>query len=402
MRILVVTYRLPVYSGDAPSNTVFNLVKHLSRNHQVSLVGLAHRAFSRESLEGLSPFCHRVEWAHCPKWRGALRAARGLVSSEPLQMSYYRSRAFSDLVKRVVAEDRIELGYAYHLRSGQFLADATNIPRVIAIQPAQVLHFGRRYQLTHNPILRMAYGVEHRRLIGYEAALARKFESCLLISSKDRDAIDPEHSLDNVFFNPHGTDVQSFAPPTDAVRDPDAVVFSGSMFMDTNSSAAHYFHRHILPIIWARRPQTKFLIVGKNPPGSLQKLAEDRRITVTGTVPDLRPYLWSASVGVDPVRMAAGMQNKLIEGMAAGLPMVITPEANEGILAPEGHAVLVGNSPQEFAAHVLSLLDHPEQGRALASEALNFVQNNWSWEHHFHCLDDKLHALAEDWLYATA
>lgn len=394
MRVVVVTYRLPVYLGDAPSNTVFNLVKHLSRNHIVSLVGLAHRSVPNDSLQQLRQYCHRLEWMYWPKWRGVVGATRGLVSSEPLQMWYYRSKAFADLVKRVIAEEQIELAYGYHLRSGQFLADVNSIPRVIAIHPAQVLHFGRRHELTHNPILRTVYGIEWGRLIGYEAVLAQKFDTCHLISERDRDAIDPDRRLRNVFINPHGTDVKSFAFPAGTVREKDTVVFSGNMSMDTNSNAALYFYRNILPIIWTKQPRARFLIVGRNPPRSLLKLREDRRVIVTGTVPDVRPYLWKASVGVDPVRMAAGMQNKLIEGMAAGLPMVITPEANEGILAPEGRAVLIGRGPEEFAAHVLSLLHDPVQARSVATEGLAFVQAQWSWEHLFGCLEKKMNLLA--------
>jgi polysaccharide biosynthesis protein PslH len=401
MRLLIVTYRLPVYSGDAPSNTVFNLVKFLSRRHRVTLLGLATHPVPAQAKERLLQYCHRVEAVEWPRWRAAFSAARGLASREPLQMWYYRSAEFSDLVTRVIAEEKIDLALGYHLRSGQFLSDLDSIPRVIAIQPAQALHFGRRYKLTHNPVLRALYRLETDRLVGYEATLAEKFDSCLLISSKDRDAIDPNHRLKNVFFNPHGTDIHSFAPPANTIRDVNTLVFCGSMRMDTNSNAVLQFHRSILPLIWAKRPETKFLIVGKNPPRSVMKLAKDRRITVTGTVPDVRPFLWKAAVGIDPIRMAAGMQNKLIEGLAAGLPMVITEEANEGIQAPVGRAVLVGNTAEEFAAHVLTLLGNPAQAKALAAEGLAFVQAQWSWEHHFRSLEDKLESLTSCRQYAS-
>ncbi|MGB9146559.1 MAG: glycosyltransferase [Acidobacteriaceae bacterium] len=402
MRILFVTYRLPVYSGDAPSNTVFNLVKYFSRENQVSLVGLAPGPVSSEAKDRLARYCHRFEFVPWPKWRGALHAVSGLLSSEPLQVRYYRSRELAAKVRQIIAEERIELAYGYHLRSGQFLADLDSIPRVLAIQPAQILHFGRRYQLTHNPVLRLLYGMEYRRLRGYEAEVAAKFDSCLLISAKDREAIDPNHRLRNVFFNPHGTDVHSFAPPPGNLRDGNTIVFSGSMFMDTNAHAALYFHREILPLIWAKRPQTSFMIVGKNPPRSVLKLAEDSRVTVTGFVPDLRPYLWKAAVGVNPVRMAAGMQNKLIEGLAAGLPMVVSPEANEGIHAPVGKAVLLAHTPQEFAANVLALLDNPDAAGELGVHGQAFVQANWSWEHHFEHLDGLLQQLVENRASATA
>jgi polysaccharide biosynthesis protein PslH len=402
MRLLFVTYRFPVYSGDAPSNTVFNLVKYFSRKNEVSLVGLAPNPVSSEARERLAQYCRRFEFVPWPKWRGALRAASGLPSSEPLQVWYYRSAELAAKVRQVVEEERIELAYGYHLRSGQFLADLNSIPRVLAIQPAQILHFGRRHRLTHNPLLRMVYGMEYRRLRGYEAEVAGKFDSCLLISPKDREAIDPNHQLSNIFFNPHGTDVHSFAPPSGNLRDSGTIVLSGAMHMDTNADAALYFHREILPLIWARRPQTRFTIVGKNPPGSVLKLAEDSRITVTGFVPDIRPYLWNATVAVNPIRMAAGMQNKLIEGLAAGLPMVISPEANEGIHAPVGKAVLLANNPQEFAANVLSLLDNPAAARELGAQGQAFVQAYWSWEHHFELLEGLLHQLVEHRVPATA
>jgi glycosyltransferase involved in cell wall biosynthesis len=308
-------------------------------------------------------------------------------------MWYFRSKALAEKVKQVIAEEKIEMAYGYHLRSGQFLADLDSIPRVIAIQPAQVLHFGRRYKLTRNPVLRAIYGMEYRRLHGYEVNLAEKFNSCLLISEKDRDAIDPEHRLRNVFYNPHGTDVHSFAPPADVVREENSLVFCGAMYMDTNFDAVLHFCRNILPQIWAKRPETRFTIVGKRPPQSVLKLAEDRRISVTGYVDDVRPYLWKASVGVNPIRMAAGLQNKLLEGLAAGLPMVISAEANEGIHAPEGKAVKIGRTSEEFAAHVLALMSDRAEAKAMAAEGMAYVQSRWSWEHNFRSLEEHLNKL---------
>ena len=393
MRLLFVTYRFPAYSGDASSNTVFNLVKYFAREHEVSLVGLAPAPVSSEAMHQLAQYCRRVEVVAWPKWRGALGVARGLFSAEPLQMWYFRSKALAEKVKQVIAEERIEMAYGYHLRSGQFLADLDSTSRVLAIQPAQILHFGRRYKLTRNPIMRAIYWIEYRRLIGYELNLAQKFNSCLLISEKDRDAIDPAHLLNNVFYNPHGTDVDLFAPPADIAREENSLVFCGAMYMDTNFDAVHHFCRNILPLIWAKRPETRFTIVGKRPPQSVLKLAEDSRICVTGFVEDVRPYLWKASVGVNPIRMAAGLQNKLLEGLAAGLPMVISAEANEGIHAPEGKAVKIGRTPEEFASHVLELMSNRAEATAMAEEGLAYVQSRWSWEHNFRSLEEHMNKL---------
>lgn len=395
MRILFVTYRFPAFSGDASSNTVFNLVKYFSRKHEVFLIGLAPRHVPEEVKTQLSRYCRRIEIIGHPKWRGAISAACGLLSHEPLQMWYFRSNDLIDKVRQIISEEKIEIVYGYHLRSGQFLADINSIPRVIAIQPAQTLHFRRRHEFSRNPVLRALYRMEYERLTGYEADLASKFDSCLLISKKDRNAIDPNYTLNNVFYSPHGTDVHWFAPPSSVVREKGSLVFSGAMYMDTNSDAALYFHRQILPHIWKVRPQTRFTIVGKNPPQSIRKLAKDTRITVTGFVDDVRPYLWRASVGVNPIRMAAGLQNKLLEGLAAGLPLVVAPEANEGIGAPVGSAVCVARNPEEFAARTIELLDDPVRAEALASEGLRFVRLNWSWEAHFQTLEAHLENLVK-------
>jgi sugar transferase (PEP-CTERM/EpsH1 system associated) len=402
MRLLFVSYRFPAYPGDASSNTVFNLVKYFSRSHEVSLIGLAPAPVPSGRLECLAQYCRRMEVVEWPRWRGALSTVRGLMSSTPLQMWYFRSDALAAKVRQVVAEEGIDLAYGYHLRSGQYLAEMDSIPRVIALQPAQILNFARRYKLTRNPVLRTLYGMEYRRLMGYEADLAQKFNSCLLISEKDRNAIDPKGCLRNVFFNPHGTDVEFFAPPMDAVRDEATLVFCGSMAMDTNVDAVLHFHKDILPLVWAKRPETRFLIVGRNPARPVLKLTEDARVTVTGLVEDVRPYLWRASIGVDPIRMAAGMQNKVIEGLAAGLPMVISPEANEGIHAPEGSAVLIGRTPAEFASHVLELLNDQSRAKVVAKEGLSFVQGHWSWEHHFRCLEAHFDTLVSERACASA
>jgi polysaccharide biosynthesis protein PslH len=393
MRILFVTYRFPAYSGDASSNTVFNLVKYFSRSHEVSLVGLAPRTVPTEMTTELGRYCRRMEIVNHPKWRGALGAARGLLSSEPLQMWYFRSTALAAKVRHIISSEQIDIAYGYHLRSGQFLAQFHSIPRVIAIQPAQALHFRRRYEFTRNPILRFLYRMELRRLIGYEAGEARKFDSCLLISENDRNAVDPDHALNNIFYNPHGTDTDFFAPPKGNQRENGSLVFSGAMYMDTNSDAALYFCREILPMIWKSRPQVRFTIVGKNPPSAIRKLAADPRITVTGFVEDVRPYLWKASIGVNPMRMAAGLQNKLLEGLAAGLPMVVTPEANEGICAPADKSVCIAGNPEKFAAAVLELLDDPQRAQALATGGQRFVQAHWSWEAHFKSLESHLESL---------
>jgi glycosyltransferase involved in cell wall biosynthesis len=393
MRLLFVTYRFPAFTHAADTNTVYHLVKYFGPRHEVSLVALAADHGPSQSRHLVAPYCVRMEAVVRPRWRSALSCARGLLGRRPLQLWYYHSPEIKRRISQVLQEQRIQAAYGYHLRSAPWLADFNDIPRVIAIQPAQVLHYGRRAQIVRQPLKRLLYTMEHRRLQGYERAWARKFDRCLLISEKDRRAIDPQGELDNVFHNPHGTDVEALAPPPGNQREPDSLIFAGALNMDTNRDAVRYLVERLLPLIWRQRPGVKLYIVGKNPPARIKGYARDRRLMVTGFVKDLRPFLWRAAVGVNPMRIAAGMQNKVIEGMAAGLPMVMSQEANEGIGAVDGETVLIAGTPEDFARKVVGLLKNPEQARRLAAAGQALVRTQWSWEHHFQQLEDLLEEL---------
>ncbi len=389
MRILFVTYRFPAHTHDAPSNTVYHLVKYFAeRGHDVSLVSLAASRELAARQDLVRPYCRRIETVVLPRWRSAIGAlVRGVPSRAPLQMAYFRSADMVATVRRVIREERIDVAYAYHLRAAQYLAEVEGVPRCVALQPAQVLHFGRRRAHIRHPLLKLAYAVEHARLVGYEAQIAARFERCLLISDTDWQAIDPRRVLTNVCFSPHGVDCDGFAAPAGNQREPSTLVFSGALGMDTNSDAILYFCREVYPLVKQAVPGVRLFVVGKQPPAAVRALAADPTITVTGFVDDIRPYLWRATVGIDPLRIGAGLQNKVLEGMAAGLPMVVTTVANEGIGATPGRDVLVGDDPAAFARVTISLLQNAAERRAIAAASRRFVTERWSWEAYFQPLE---------------
>ena len=245
--------------------------------------------------------------------------------------------------------------------------------------------------------MRAIYGEEHRRLIGYEWKVAKQFDKALLISETDRLAIDPDKSLNNVMFSPHGTDIDYFRPPQDdSNREPATVVFTGVLSIDTNSSAVLYFYDRIFPLVRKTIPGIKFLVVGSKPPRSVQKLADDPAVTVTGFVEEILPYLHRATVGIDPLLIGAGLQNKMLEGMASGLPMVVTPVANEGIGATHGKEVLVAENEESFANEVISLINNPEMRREIGEKARDYICRKWTWEYYFSELEEVMEKLISE------
>ena len=162
------------------------------------------------------------------------------------------------------------------------------------------------------------------------------------------------------------------------------------MNYDPNVDAVQYFYEDIFPSIKSRIPSVKLYIVGTDPKPAVKALARDPAVTVTGYVDDFRPYLDRAQVAVDPLRIGAGLQNKVLEGMAMGLPMVVTSKANEGIRAVDGRDVLVADCPSDFADHVVNLLRNPDRRRRLGQSARQLILDEWTWDKHFEHLEHVL------------
>jgi glycosyltransferase involved in cell wall biosynthesis len=177
---------------------------------------------------------------------------------------------------------------------------------------------------------------------------------------------------------PNGVDLQYFSP-LDMPRDLATVIFTGKMSYHANLAAALDLATQVMPRIWAEIPDARLVLAGKDPTPELTKLAADPRITVTGTVPDLRPYLARATVAVSPIRYGAGIQNKVLEAMAMATPVVSTPQATAALQARPGRDLLVADTPQDFAQATITLLEDGELRRQVGEAGRQYVENYHDW-----------------------
>jgi glycosyltransferase involved in cell wall biosynthesis len=178
---------------------------------------------------------------------------------------------------------------------------------------------------------------------------------------------------------PNGVDVEYFRPavgPSEAAT----LVLSGKMSYHANVTAALYFVHDILPTVRHSRPDTQVRIVGSKPPGAIRKLGEDPAISVTGYVDDLRQAIGGATIAVCPTKVKAGIQNKVLEAMAMGIPVVSTTEGVEGLSAAPGRDVLVADSPQEFADQVCHLLASPALRERIGAAGRQYVETHHRWD----------------------
>jgi glycosyltransferase involved in cell wall biosynthesis len=245
-----------------------------------------------------------------------------------------------------------------------------------------------------DPLRRLFYRLERAKVRPYEAHLCADFDRVFLCGPADVEELEQTVPVRNAAICPHGQDV----PPLERVRrfrrEPGTIAVTGVMSTYTNVDGVCWFGREVFPRVLERVPEARLWIVGRNPQRAVQALARPPQVVVTGEVPDVYEWLSRAEVGIDPVRIGAGMQNKLIQAMACELPVVATRVANEGIGAePETHLLLRDDAASTADAVALLLRDE-EKRRRIGTAARRFVETHWTWEVHFERFEKLLREVA--------
>jgi glycosyltransferase involved in cell wall biosynthesis len=216
-----------------------------------------------------------------------------------------------------------------------------------------------------------------------EGKLIGEFDHVLVTSEMDRNALldlsSPQTKPAPISILRNGVDLQFFHPNPGVHREPDTLVFSGKMSYHANISMVKFLITEIMPRLWERRPSVRLIVVGKDPPADIQKLADGERIHVTGTVQDIRPFLWKANAAVVPLVYGAGIQNKILEAMATGTPVVTNSKAIASLSVTTGKQLLIADTADQFAACVLRLIDDQVLRGEVGEAGLQYVTRNHNW-----------------------
>jgi len=308
---------------------------------------------------------------------------RAVPTSEPLQAAYSWQPALAAEIRRQAAE--FDVMHIEHLRAARYgltLGPAGKRPVPIVWDSVDCISelFEQASANGASAFSRFITRFELPRTKRYEARLVDRFDRAIVSTEQDAAALrrlnDNRSSISVV---PNGVDLDYFAPDRTGTRQHSTIVMTGKMSYHANVAMAHHFVRDVMPRIWAERPQVQLWIVGKDPTRSVRALGRQGRIQVTGTVPDIRPYLRSAALAVATVPYAVGIQNKVLEAMACGTPVVASPQAVAGLNARHGRELLVAQHPEEACAAVLSLLADPGIRRALGRAGRDYVEQRHRW-----------------------
>jgi polysaccharide biosynthesis protein PslH len=381
----------------------YHLVKQLSnRNHQVTVATLWTTEQERADLEGLREYVYRVVGIHLPRTRSLWNCIRALPTHTPLQALYCLQPDLLSRIKPLLSE--VNVVHVEHLRGTPYALHAAhslngNVGRRVPVVWDSVdcisYLFEQAVRGSRTFKSRLMTQLELERTRRYEGWLVNQFDRVLVTSRTDREALErlaTQYAMplsrqgegNTIRVIPNGVDLDYFAPSGE-IRDGASLVFSGKMSYHANVTAALHLINDIMPRVWQQKPEVGVWIVGKDPTAEIRALAspgipgQSGEVLVTGTVPDIRPYLRRATLAVAPVPYGAGIQNKVLEAMACGTPTLASRQAASGLSAHPDHDLVVAEGATEFADTILALLDNSALRTRIGLAGREYVEQFHSW-----------------------
>lgn len=372
----------------------YQLLRSLARRgHTVTLATLWTTPEEQADLQPLMDMGIEVVAQRLLRVQSLANVMRTLPTRTPLQADFCWQPTLARTVQQLAATGNYDVIHVEHLRGANYGlhlqtrgSQHNQFPPVVwdSVDCISYL-FEQAAENSRSLKGRLMTRLDLARTRSYESYLVRQFEQVLVTSPADKAAFEKlaGQPLPHLHVMPNGVDLEYFAPNGNH-RESATVAFSGKMSYHANVTAALHLVNDIMPKVWAQRPEVKVVIVGKDPAPEICALAtktsaHEGQIIITGTVPDIRPYLHQSSVAVAPVPYGAGIQNKVLEAMACGSAVIASPQACSALATQSGRDLLVADTPERFANSLLHLLAHPGQQQALGFSARNYVEEHHSW-----------------------
>jgi sugar transferase (PEP-CTERM/EpsH1 system associated) len=376
LRILFLTSRFPYPPLRGDQVRAYHQIRVLSRRHDVTLLAASASTPTPEARMRLASLCREV----IVEPLTAVGAARGLgrlMLGDPRPVQTLLYAAAGGRVGAALVAGDFDLVHAQLVRAASWVPRGCAVPLVFDLVDTLSASYRRR-ALQVPAWRRWALALEAERLARFESALLRRASRCLVVSDAEREALGLEGERAGV--NPNGIDLETF--PFAAMRESSArIVFVGNLGYAPNAEGIAWFAREVLPVLRRRVSAAELLIVGPRASRAVRRLARNPGVQLVGVVPDVHAALANARVAVAPLHSGGGIQNKVLEAMAAGTPVVATSRAIAGIAARAGEHCLVADDARGFAAETERLLRDDGLRSRIATAARALVVDRYTWEH---------------------
>ncbi len=378
MRIFYICQRVPYPPNRGDKIATYNQIRHLARAHEVRVFCIAADDADAANAAGLKGIAESVTAVTLSPFRAKLRALKALAAGRSLSAAFFDEPLLHAAIAKGFAEARPDLIVVYSSNVAQFAERFTDTPRIMYFSDLNSQKWAQYARHAWGP-MRFVYALEARRLLAHERRIAYEFSHSVVsteVELRDFQTLIPGAPVSLVR---NGVDLDHFRPTGRAKR-AGTVIFTGVMDYLPNIDAVTWFAEEVLPRVRQAHPEARFVVCGSNPTAEVRRLAERDGITVTGTVADTRPFLEEAELFVAPLRIARGIQNKLLEAMAVGLPCITSTLCWSFIGIPKSEGILAADEKERFAEHVIRLLDDAPYRAEMARRARTAVEGRYGWD----------------------
>ena len=394
--LLLLIHRIPYPPNKGDKIRSYHLLKHLAQHYRVHLATFVDDPDDWQYLPHVEKLCASSHFARMNPLAARVKSLGALLKNRSLSLDYYRDAGMERWVEGTVAAHGIERVLVFSSAMAQYADPYRGARRVVDFCDVDSDKW-RQYAEQKSFPMNLLYRYEAKQLLRYERQVARDYDASLFVSAPEADLfrqLAPESSAKIGHFS-NGVDTDYFSPDehyaSPYAQGERALVFTGAMDYWPNVDAVQWFCDSVFPLLRARDPDLCFYIVGSRPNPAVQALGQRDGVKVTGTVPDVRPYIRYAAVAVAPLRIARGIQNKVLEAMAMATPVVVSPQALEGIDAVPGSELVLAEDAAAFADAVAGLLDGQDSAAAAIGQAARAkVQRQYSWSSNLACIGESL------------
>lgn len=378
MKILFLANRVPYppYRGDKLK--IFNLATRLKDKHELILLTFAQNKEDLQYKSVLEEVFKEVHFIYLPKWKSALQCLSFLWDSMPLQVLYFKNRGMQHALANLLQKHTFDAVHVQHLRMSPYMLPHPEVPAILDLPDAFSLYWERRKSVKRSLLTTIFETMEQKRVLQYEGVI-KQYPISLVCSVEDQQYLARIHNTNNVQLLPNGVDVRTFKAGGHDYSHHHTLLFTGNMDYAPNVDAVNYFVTSIFPLIQAAIPDVNFVIAGQRPVPSVLQL-QGPQVKVTGFVPNLAEMYNAASVVVAPLRFGAGTQNKVLEAMAMGIPVVCSNIGFAGLGIASGDGAIMQTDPQAFAQSVIELLQSATLRERIGAKGKEVILKHFDWD----------------------